>query len=123
MEIWPQGTPFYKLRGFSAALQRAGLSLASETTSYAKAGVQVLTNPALAWAIGYGYRPKLLIVHLSDWIWTESLSVGRARAVDEIVPFVMSAAAHQGRQNHLCMIIVKPGEDYQAPSLANHRRN
>ena len=121
MEIWPQGTPFYKVRGFSAALQRAGVPLASDTASYSKVGVQVLTNPALAWAVCYGYRPKLLIVHLSDWVWTESLSVGRARAADAIVPFVMDAAKHQGRQNHLCMITVKAwGRLRHASSLAEY---
>ena len=79
MEIWPQGTPFYRVRGFSVAIDRSGMSLASNSATYAKVGIQVLTNPALAWAICYGYRPKLLIYHLPDWLWAEPLSSRRAR--------------------------------------------
>ena len=51
VEVWPQGAPVYRSQGFSAAISRAGITLASDAATYTEVGVHALTNPALAWTI------------------------------------------------------------------------
>ena len=104
MELWPPAAPHARSPAYEEFLREHGVRPAHRTPEYYDAGVEAMELPALAWAIAYGFRPRLVHVRLSAWTASEARFGTVQRARELLFPFVDKVLKHQEAQGFLACV-------------------
>ena len=78
-----------------------GWKSAKSTDEFVNLGVEGMSLKGLAWAIAYGFRPKAIHIHLTNWLRQEAALTSMPRAMDTLLPIVMDILMHQPAQGFL----------------------